>query len=97
MTKASKPRHWAERPALATQYAGSGAWVLASSPRRNCELTRTTPSESVAHGHGWYARPKFRRCFGTSAKVLPAGTTSVPGAIGVASSTVLRNVARVYA
>src|SRR5689334_11474003 len=93
LAKASKPRHRAERPTFVTQYAGNGVWVLALSPRRNCELTQIAPAETVAHGHGCQARPKLTRCWGISGMVLPAGTVSVPGGSGVARSTCCRNVA----
>jgi len=71
--------------------------VLASSPRRNCELTQVVPADIVAQSQGCQASPKFTRCWGISGIVLPAGTVSVPGGSEVESSTVCWNVAWVKA
>src|SRR5580704_3982643 len=95
LTKASNPCQRADSPVFTAQYAGRGRWVLASSPRKNCELTYAAPTERLAHGHGCQARPKLSRCFGTIGRMLPAGTVSVPGGTGVARSTRSWNVASV--
>src|SRR6185436_9035026 len=95
LTKPSKPRQRADTLPFTTQYAGSGACVFASSPRKNWLLTYVAPADTVAHGHGCQARPKLSRCLGISGIVFPAATNCAPPARGEASSALSWKVARV--